>query len=148
MTLIVDGFVGSHRRDSPPDLNLRQDRYEVFPAEGTETALFHIPVAGAAPGLRAITSAVDMLSAECRVEGAERLTDGAVFLGVDEAATRGGTHLAFCLLNEKGFGGPHQGRAGLGSDGGNVACYESVVGGGDDGGHILVCLLVELRLFY
>lgn len=131
-----------------PELNLRKDRYEVFPAEGTEAALFHIPVAGAAPGLRAFASAVDVLAAESRIESAERLTDGAVFLGIDEATARGGTHLAFCLLNEKGFGCSHQGRTGLGSDNGNVACYESVVGSGDDGGHILVCLLVELRLFY
>ena len=89
-----------------------------------------------------------MLSAESRVESAERFTDRAVFLGIDEAATGGGTHLAFCLLNEKGFGGSHQGGAGLGGDDVDVACNESVVGGGDDGGHILVCLLVELRLFY
>ena len=43
----------------------------------------------------------------------------------------------------------HQGGAGFGGDGGDVACYKSVVGGGDDGGHILVCLRVELlSLFY
>ena len=93
-------------------------------------------------------SQIKELAAKGRIESAERLTDGAVFLGVDEAATGGGTHLAFCLLNEKGFGGSHQGGAGLGGNGGNVACYESVVGGGDDGGHILVCLMVELCLFH
>ena len=121
---------------------------EIGPTEAAEASLLHIPVAGAAPGLRAFPSAVDVLAAECGVESAERLTDGAVFLGVDEATARGGTHLAFCLLNEKGFGGSHQGGAGLGGDGRDVACYESIVGGGDDGGHILVCLLVELRLFH
>ena len=142
-------FCGEPSQGQPPGLNLRKDRYEVFPAEGTETALFHIPVAGAAPGLRAFASAVDVLAAEGRVESAERLTDRAVFLGVDEAATGSGTHLPFCLLYEKGFGGSHQGGAGLGGDGGDVACYKSVVGGGDDGGHILVCLRVELlSLFY
>ena len=77
-----------------------------------------------------------MLAAESRVESAECLTDGTVLLGVDETASGGGAHLALGLLNEQGFAGSHQGRAGLGGDGGDVACYESVVGGGDDGGHI------------
>ena len=134
---------------SSPLVKRLENCEEVSPAERPKSSLFHIPVAGAAPGLRAFASAVDVLAAESRVESAERLTDRAVFLGVDEAATGSGTHLPFCLLYEKGFGGSHQGGAGLGGDGGDVACYKSVVGGGDDGGHILVCLRVELlSLFY
>ena len=77
-----------------------------------------------------------MLAAEGGVERAESLTDLAVGLLVDEVASGGGTHLAFCLLNEKGLAGSHKGGAGLGGDGGDVASNESVVGGGDDGSHI------------
>lgn len=110
---------------------------EIGPTEAAEAALLHIPVAGAAPGLRAIPTAVDVLAAEGGVESAESLTDGAVSLLVDEVASGGGAHLAFGLLNEQGLGSAHKGGAGFGRDGGDVASYESVVGsGGNDGSHI------------
>ena len=128
---------------------LREDRHEIGPTEAAEASLLHIPVAGAAPGLRAIAPAVDVLAADGGVESAESLTDLAVGLLVDEVASGGGAHLAFGLLNEQSLAGSHKGGAGLCRDGGDVASYESIVGGGDDGGHILVCLRVELlSLFY
>ena len=121
---------------------------EVGPPEGTEASLLHIPVAGAAPGLRAIAPAVDVLAADGGVESAESLTDLAVGLLVDEVASGGGAHLALGFLNEKSLAGSHKGGAGLGGDGGDVASNESVVGsGGDDGCHILSCLMVELHFF-
>ena len=110
---------------------------EIGPTEAAEASLLHIPVAGAAPGLRAIPTAVDVLAAERRVESAESLTDLAVGLLVDEVASGGGAHLAFGLFNEEGLGSTHKGGAGLCGDGGDVASNESVVGGGgDDGSHI------------
>lgn len=134
---------------SPLVEQLGEDCDEIGPTETTEASLLHIPVAGAAPGLRAIASAVDVLAADSSVEGPESLTDGAIGLLVDEVASGGGAHLAFCLLNEQGFGGPHQCGAGLGGDSGNVASNESVVGGGgDDGIHIAWCLRVELHFFH
>ena len=124
---------------SSPQVEHLENCYEVFPAETAEAAFLHIPVRSAAPGLRAIASSVDVLAADGSVESAESLTDLAVGFLVDEVASGGGAHLAFCLLNKKGFGGSHKGRAGLGRDGGDVAGNESVVGGGgNDGGHILV----------
>ena len=90
-----------------------------------------------------------MLAADGRIERAESLTDLAVLLEVDEVASRGGAHLALGLLNEKGFGSSHQGRASGTGDGGDVASYESVVGGGgDDGSHIAWCLRVKLRSYH
>jgi len=81
-----------------------------------------------------------VLAAEGRVESAESFTDLAVGLLVDEVASGGGAHLAFCLLNEKSLAGSHKGGAGLGRNGGDVASNESVVGGGgDDGSHIQKC---------
>ena len=121
--------------------------YEVSPAEGPKSALFHIPVRGASPGLRAFPSAVDVLAADGSVESAESLTDLSIGLRIDEVATGGGAHLAFGLLNQEGLAGSHKDGAGLCRDDGDVASNESVVGGGgDDGGHIQKVLCVKLRV--
>ena len=110
---------------------------EVAPPKTTPAPPFHIPIRGAAPGLRAIPTAVDVLTADGSVESAESLTDLSIGLLVDEVATGGGAHLAFGLFNEQGLGSTHKDGAGLCRDGGDVASNESVVGGGgDDGGHI------------
>ena len=123
---------------------LGEDSDEIGPTEATEASLLHIPVAGAAPGLRAIASAVDVLAADDSVESTESLTDGAIGLLVDEVATGGGTHLSFCLFNEEGFGSTHQGGAGGASDGFNVASDKCVVGGGgNDGVHSGMMLRVK-----
>ena len=82
---------------------------QVFPAEATEAALLHIPVWGAAPVLRTDAPAVNVLAAEGGIESAESFTDLAVGLLVDEVASGGGAHLAFCLLNEQGLAGSHKG---------------------------------------
>ena len=110
---------------------------EVGPTEAAEATLLHIPVAGAAPGLRAISTAVDVLAADGSVESAEGFTDLAVGLLVDEVASGGGAHLAFGFLYEQGLGSTHKAGAGGTGDGSDVASNESVVGGGgDDGSHI------------
>ncbi len=90
--------------------------------------------------LRTFASAVDVLAAQGRVQGAECLTNllglaGFRHFEVDEVASGGGTHLPFGFLNQEGFGGSHQRGAGLGGDGLDVSCDESVVGGSDDGIH-------------
>ena len=132
---IVKEFVGA--TGSSPQVKRLENCDQVFPAEGPKSALLHIPVRGASPILRADAPAVDVLAADSSVESAESLTDFAVGLLVDEVASGGGAHLAFCLLNQEGLAGSHKGGAGLGSDGGDVASNESVVGGGgDDGSHI------------
>ena len=134
---------------SPQVRHLRENCNEVGPTEAAEASLLHIPIAGAAPGLRAIASTVDVLAADGWVESTEGFTDFAVGLLVDEVASGGGAHLALGLLNEKGFGSSHQGRASGTGDGGDVASYESVVGGGgDDGSHIAWCLRVKLRSYH
>ena len=140
--------MGPPESGGPRVRQLGEDRHEIGPTEAAEASLLHIPVAGAAPGLRAIAPAVDVLAADGGVESAESLTDLAVGLPVDEVASGGGAHLALGLLNEKGFAGSHKSGAGLGGDSGDVASNESVVGsGGDDGCHILSCLMVELHFF-
>ena len=47
-----------------------------------------------------------MLAAECGIESAEGLTDGAVLLDIQEVAGSV-PHLALGLLNEEGFGDPY-----------------------------------------
>ena len=141
--------MGSYRPGQLPRVcHLGENCDQVGPTEAAEAALLHIPVAGAAPGLRAIAPAVDVLAADGSIESAESLTDLAVGLLVDEVASRGGAHLALGLLNEEGLGSSHKGGAGGTGDGSDVASNESVVGGGDDGGHILSCLRVKLRFFH
>ena len=136
--------MGAIRRTAPGVKQLGEDRNEIGPTETAKTAFLHIPVASAAPGLRAIAPAVDVLAANGSVESAESLTDLAIGLLVDEVASGGGAHLALGLLNEKGLGSSHQGRAGGTGDGGDVASNESVVGGGgDDGSHIAKALSVK-----
>jgi len=126
---------GGHR--SSPLVEHLDNCDQIFPAEGPKSAFLHIPVASAAPVLRADAPAVDVLATEGRIESAESFTDLAVGFLVDEVASGGGTHLPLGFLNEKGLAGSHKGGAGLGRDGGDVASNESVVGsGGDDGSHI------------
>ena len=120
-----------------------QDRDEIGPAERAKTALLHIPVAGAAPGLRAFPPAVDVLAADGSVESAESLADFAIGLAVNEVASGSGAHLAFGLFNEEGLGCTHKRGAGGERDGSDVPSCESVVGGDDGGGHNLKQLRVR-----
>ena len=141
---------GAIGRDDSPGEILGENGYQVLPTEGAKTSFFHIPVAGAAPVLRAFATSVDVLAAESRIEATEGFTD---LLGlarlrhfeVDEVATGGGTHLSLGFLDEQSLGGSHQGGAGLDGDGFDVASNESVVGGGgDDGGfHSKLALSVK-----
>ena len=136
--------MGAAAGSSPRIRQLGEDCNEICPTEAAEASLLHIPVAGAAPGLRAIASAVDVLAADGSIESAESLTDLAVGLLVDEVASRGGAHLALGLFNEEGLGSSHKGGAGGTGDGSDVASNESVVGGGgDDGSHIQKALGVK-----
>ena len=140
--MLRDKEWGAIGRDSPPRGDLRENSYQVLPAEGAETSFFHVPVAGASPGLRAFASAVDVLATKGRVQGAKCLTDLLGFarlrhFEVDEVASGGGTHLLLGFLNEQSLGSSHQGGAGLDGDGFDVASDKGVVGGGgDDGLHI------------
>lgn len=116
--------------------------YQVLPAERAETSFFHIPIAGASMILGANATSVDMLAAESGIKSAECLTH---FLGfawlcdlvVNKSTSGSGTHLAFCLFNQKGFAGTHKDGASLCTDGLNVSGNESVVcSGGNNGLHI------------
>lgn len=92
--------------------------------------------------LRANTSTVNVLATQGRIQGPKGfsyLLGLTLFsnLEVNEAASRGGAHLALGLLNEKGLGGSHKCGTSLEGDGFDVASDKGVVGdGGDYGVHI------------
>lgn len=124
-----------------PAVHLRENRNQVLPPEGAEAALLHIPVAGAAVILRAGAAPIDMLPTQGRVQRAEcfpyllglsRFSD----FEIDEMATGGGTHLAFCLLNEQRFTHSHKGGTSSARDTGDMGSDEGAVGSSSDNGGV------------
>ena len=92
--------------------------------------------------LGADASTVNVLAAQSGVQSTKRFSDLlrlTLFcnLQVNEAASRGTSHLPLGLFDKESLGGPHQGRTCFEGDGFDVSGDESVVrGGGDDGVHI------------
>ena len=123
---------------SPSLLNsLGKNSDEIFPSEGPEASLFHVPIAGAAVMLGAYPSAIDVLAAQGGVERCKGLSDGPVNLLVNHMAARGTSHLPLGLFDKEGLRGPHQDGTCFDGDGFNVACNKCVVCcGGDNGIHI------------
>ena len=116
----------------PESSGLRKDSEEIAPSEASCSAFNHIMVVAAAPSFRAGTSAFQCGIKYRLSKCAHCFTAGAVLLHVNKVAYAI-THLAFCFLDEQGFGGSHQSRASLDGDSFDVTSDESVVGsGGDD----------------
>lgn len=128
-------------------MNLRKDRYEVFPAEGASGTFNDVVIVAATPGLGAFAGAFKRSIEDGLGESSHCLTDLAILFEVDEVADTF-SHLLLCFLYEHCLTDAHICGAGLGGDGGDVASNECVVGSGGDDGHILVCLLIELRVFH
>ena len=115
----------------PPWGLLGEDVNDVLPTERAELPLFDIEVAGAPPSLRGLATPVDVLVAQCGVEGSKRLANGAILLQIEEVASPR-THLAFGLFDEHRLRDAHLGGALLRCDDGDVGGGEAI--GGCDGG--------------
>lgn len=97
--------------------------------------------------LWANSSTVNVLATQGRIQGPKGfsyLLGLTLFcnLEVNEAASRGGTHLALGLLNEKRLAGPHEGGTRLDGDGLDVASNEGVVSGSGDDGRVHIQMVL------
>lgn len=130
---------GAVGRIAPRRETLGEHGDQITPSKRPRSPFDDIVIVAAPPGLGACTGAFESSVEDRFGERAHRFPNGAVLFHVDEVAYAV-THLAFGFLDEKGFGGPHKGGAGLDGDGFDVASDKCVVGSSDDGFHILSCL--------